>query len=399
MPQSSKLRILGKEGEWLRVEFQDLSGFVLRYYVDFVATERKLEKKVEGTTEERNVTNTRLFGRAKAVVKLRSGPGTKFPTTRILPSNLVMEVIGQKDVWVQIKTIGRTGYIHTNFVNFETREVIHADDKESAQFSTPSIKPGKVVSSDTPTLKGPLEDQPLGIPVSQQLALNPEAPLIERLVVSTWNHYGEFLKAISKILKIDPGTALALLAVETGGRGFGNNGRMIIRFANHVFWEYWGVKNKQIFDLHFRFDPNARWKGHQWRENSQEDRWHQLNGKDQNIEWNAFGFAYNLNNTAARLSISMGRPQIMGFNYHLLGFDSVHDMYEAFLASERNQIICFFDFIKGRNMSSEKLYALQSQDFEAFASLYNGPGKAKKFGKLIKDVNILFQRIQEQRGK
>jgi hypothetical protein len=38
-------------------------------------------------------------------------------------------------------------------------------------------------------------------------------------------------------LCIDAAIAVAVLAVEAGGRAFGGDGRMIIRLENHIFYD------------------------------------------------------------------------------------------------------------------------------------------------------------------
>ena len=85
----------------------------------------------------------------------------------------------------------------------------------------------------------------------------------------------------------------------------------------------------------------------------------------------------------------------MGFNYPIIGFENVHAMYDAFNASERNQVIGFFDFVKGRTTPSRRLEALKQLDFVEFARLYNGSGQAKKYGGLIKDVFDIFHQLTD----
>ena len=47
-------------------------------------------------------------------------------------------------------------------------------------------------------------------------------------------------------------------------------------------------------------------------------------------EWSVFEFARTFDDDAAKLSISMGLPQIMGFNYRSVGYESVDAMFDAF---------------------------------------------------------------------
>jgi len=92
-------------------------------------------------------------------------------------------------------------------------------------------------------------------------------------------------------------------------------------------------------------------------------------------------FARRLDDTAALNSISMGAPQIMGFNFSSLGFASVQDMFEKFSKDIRYHIIGFFDFVAA---TKPMLEALKKQDFSGFAKLYDGAGQAEKYGSWVK---------------
>jgi len=135
--------------------------------------------------------------------------------------------------------------------------------------------------------------------------------------------------SLSNQLDIDPGVAIAVFAVESGGRGFGTDGRLLIRFENHIFYEYWGKHNIMKFNQHFRYAPTQTWTGHQFRRSNSQG-WLDVHIRQQNREWEGFEFANQLSSTDAKLSISMGAPQIMGFNYRWVGFSSVHEMLETF---------------------------------------------------------------------
>ncbi len=99
------------------------------------------------------------------------------------------------------------------------------------------------------------------------------------------------------MIKVDTAAAVAVLCVESRGRGFGPYGRMIIRFENHVFWRRWGKKHRDVFDAHFGFDTERRWKNHVFRKSVQ-GRWTRFHG-NQEQEWRVFEFARALNESAA----------------------------------------------------------------------------------------------------
>src|SRR6185437_10137837 len=110
----------------------------------------------------------------------------------------------------------------------------------------------------------------------------------------------------------------------------------IIRFENHIFFDEWGAQSPEVFARYFLFGPDARWQGHLWRPSSTE-AWREFHG-DQQSEWRVFELACGLDDTAAKRAISMGAPQIMGFNYGAIGYGSVQEMFDAFSRSERAQL-------------------------------------------------------------
>lgn len=132
----------------------------------------------------------------------------------------------------------------------------------------------------------------------------------------------------------------AVEAVESSSSGFLKDGRLVIRFEPHVFLKYAGKP--------------APLPG---------------NG------WDAYNAAYALNPTAAMLSTSFGRYQIMGFNYALCGYKSVQAFVAAMNQSESNQLNAFVAFVKARKLADE----LARKDWNGFAYGYNGAGYAASY--------------------
>jgi hypothetical protein len=251
------------------------------------------------------------------------------------------------------------------------------------------------------TLGDDVATVPLEAPAEKRLRVNPKDPLLNRLAADIWNRYGNLIGAISNLLSIEPAVAIAVFAVESGGKCFGPDGRMIIRFENQIFFDQWGKHNQARFQQHFSFNPQQRWLDHKWRP-TPDEAWRPVDAANfhgvQSREWEVFNFARTLNDTAAKNSISMGAPQIMGFNFSIIGYESVQQMFDAFAASERAQIVGFFDFVQGPAPNSRRILALQQQDFNTFASLYNGPGQAAKYGGLIKTTFDAFNQMKAAAG-
>jgi hypothetical protein len=91
----------------------------------------------------------------------------------------------------------------------------------------------------------------------------------------------------------------------------------------------------------------------------------------------------------------MSSAQIMSFNYATLGYDTVQQMFDAFSASERDQILGFFAFIRGRTSESRRIAALQALDFVTFAQLYNGAGQAVQYGAAIQSAYDTFYKLRQ----
>jgi predicted flap endonuclease-1-like 5' DNA nuclease len=227
-------------------------------------------------------------------------------------------------------------------------------------------------------------------PEEQRVAVTPDLTGTEHRVALTWNRLGGLLQRLADQLAIDPGIAVAVLTVESGGRAFGSEGRMIIRFENHVFHGYWGQHHPNVFARHFTFNSNQRWRDHTWRP-STDQPWRRFHG-DQNSEWEVLGFACTLADTAARLSISMGGPQIMGFNYAAIGYPSVQEMFDAFATSERSQVDGLFHYARSRGQAA--ILALRNLDFTRFARFYNGSGQEEYYGSLIRQAYEAYRRLR-----
>ncbi len=230
----------------------------------------------------------------------------------------------------------------------------------------------------------------LALPSTQRLDFASAKNNIEKRVVRTWNRYNYLLIKVADLLGIEPAVATAVLAAQADRRGFARNGRLVIRFENHIFYEKWGQQNEGAFRQHFRFDADRPWTKHQWRPGPDAD-WRDCH-RNQAAEWEVFDFACTLDETAAKLSTGLGLAQMMGLNYAAIGYESVGQMFDALASSERYQILAVFDLIAGPSAHSRQLEALQDQDLLAFAALHYGNRQAARYGSV---VHSLFQAFQE----
>jgi hypothetical protein len=311
---------------------------------------------------DQGTTTTRL--------NLRTGPGTENPSLTVLPAGTPLSIIEERGDWLRVAAVGRDGFVHGSFVARETQ----------------AVPTGLNGASDDP-----LPGVSLTPPSSQLIKLGPRATAGEKTVATTWNSSGGVLSALATQMKFDTGAAVAVFCTESGGNCF-QNGRMIIRFENHHFLRHWGKNHRPVFDAHFQFSAQKPWQAHMWRR-SESDAFDMVH-RDQNSEWNCFQFARTLDDTAAKMSISMGGPQILGSNYTEAGFESVDDMFDAFSSGEKRQIVAFFDFLQGVGTHPPKVLALQKLDFMRFAELYNGPGNAAVYSERLSMSYEAFQRLR-----
>lgn len=345
-------------------------------------------------------------GLAYPGLRLRSGPTTASDTLayeasgtrlRVLEAeNVARPKVGIFNQWIRVRDReSREGYVAAWYVEPAPALAPVPEPVTPAEPTPPAPAPISTVKRVKKSVGDGLENVPLPASDAAKLAAKPSDSPTHRLAVDIWNRYGSLLDALSKALNIEPAVAVATLAVESGGQAFGPDGKMIIRFENHIFYNQWGKNNQAKFGQHFAYNSSQPWTGHKWRPASNE-AWRPTNLAEfhgsQAREWEVFNFATTLNDTAAKMSISMGAPQIMGFNFSLIGFASVQDMFNAFTAGEREHIISFFDFVQ--YVSPNAVKALQARDFKTFATYYNGSGQAVMYGNLIKTSYDAFNQLR-----
>lgn len=371
--RNTPVTLKNKQGDWYEVEVGRDQGFIFATLIvpDGEATTNPIETVVEGGSSDSAST-----GRTTTILNMRSGPGLAHAIIRELPLGTDVTILEADDVWFKVKQGGLTGYVHSGFLTLDNEKMADGFiDREGG--------------SEQP----PLDQTPSSPAVEELIVISRNMTNAERSVAVTWNRFGGLFATLGAQLGIDPGVAVAVFVAESGGAGF-INGRMVIRFENHIFNSKWGKQNPEQFNRHFQFDPRMIWQGHKWRPN-ESSPWRGFHG-NQDAEWEVFNFARTLSDTAAKLSISMGGPQIMGFNHHALGFESVHQMFDAFNSSEENQIIGFFDFVRGPGTDVRRITALKRRDFETFASLYNGPGQAATYASIIGALFETFERLRNK---
>jgi len=227
------------------------------------------------------------------------------------------------------------------------------------------------------------KDSPLlnRVPLASSIVISRTWPTIRRELAKTYNRVGGLIRALAKEVGIDVPSVLAVWHIESGGQPH-TVGFAIIRFENHKFYEHWGKYNASVYNQHFRFDPNAKWKHHQFRENTSKPFQNVHDGQAR--EYQALNFAIRLaGENPALQSISIGGPQILGENYRTLGYSSPREMYDAFQHSERAHVLGFFDFClhAPKPRPGDLMRYLHARQWQKFAKYYNGPGQVTAYAK------------------
>lgn len=170
---------------------------------------------------------------------------------------------------------------------------------------------------------------------------------------------------------LDPNVLMAILDIESGA-AFGEGGRLIIRFEAHIFKAQLG--NDVLFAQFLKIADERPWAQPQYYSEQMGGDLKVIHTGGQESEWAAFDTAQRIDANAALRSISMGRPQIMGFNAARVGYASAQAMFDAFANradGESAQIVAFINYL----LSDPALVrAVKERDWRTIAAAYNGSG-------------------------
>lgn len=332
--------------EWYQIVIKNKqSAFVYKKYIDIVREEKN------GIIQA----NT---------LNVRSQPNTESDVLGKLTKGDIVNILQELTDWLKINYKGSEAFIYKQYVDTTEIPVALNPIVGSTSFFYERKDLATVVLES---------DRKIVIP----------SGFHEAIAANIWNNYGGIIEKISEELKIDVATSIAVLCVESSGKGF-NGDKMIIRFENHVMDMFWGKNNIDEFNEYFKYDKASRRNGHYYRE-SKDGEWIVCH-TNQDTEWKVFEFAKTLDQTAALKSISMGAPQVMGFNYKFIGYESPQKMFENFNLDIRFHLLALFDFCKYK---PERIRFLQNRDFYSFSLEYNGPSAPKEYEqRLLKYFNI-----------
>ena len=350
------LLIANTSDEWYQIVYNEKTAYVYKKYVSILPRFSK--------------------GQINASkLNVRSQPDTHSEILGKVYKGDIVTIIKEYNEWHKIDFKGKAAFVFKKYVktNFDEDSTSNEEKKNE----TPSSEKYFYQREDLAKIQ--LEpDNKIPVPTGYK----------EKIAARTWNKFGGLIKVISNELDFEVESALAVLCVESGGKGFVND-RMIIRFENHVMDIYWGKKgNENEFAKFFDYDRKSRRNKHQFR-SKKNGEWEKCH-TNQDMEWKVFEFARKLSEKHAIYSISMGAPQVMGFNYKSIGFSSPQEMFEYFNKGIRYHLLALFDFCKYK---PERIEYLQKKDFYSFSREYNGSSAPKQYEKRIKEYYDIFKKL------
>jgi len=370
------VNIIGSSDEWYWISTSLGKAYCMKEYID-------IQEKIEKILVEARVLNVRSFYSTDASIL-----GT-------VKKGDIMVVLTKHTNWYGIDFNGKTGYVSADYVT------LLDDSSSSSSSSTTTTDNSKKNTSNNTTNNTKKEETREYYHSRKDLAKVDLAPKKQlstegqdkygKVAVKTWNNFGNIISVISKELGIEVERALAVICVESGGSAFSSDGRMLIRFENHVFYSYYGAKSdekKEKFDEHFTFDEKSRRNGHKYRAKKSDEWITSHNG--QSTEWESLEIARKLGDTEALYSISMGAPQVMGFNYKMIGYSSVQDMFNAFSKDIRYHVMALFDFIACNNT---RVQYLITGDFLSFAKAYNGLAAPEAYEARLNQYYEIYKKL------
>lgn len=162
------------------------------------------------------------------------------------------------------------------------------------------------------------------------------------------------LIAAASVLNVDLATIYAVTQVECNGYGFLDSGKPAILYERHIMRRRLLAKKLSAIGYSASL-VNTKTGGY-------------VGGLGEYVRLDE---AIKIDRECALESCSWGAFQVMGFNWDLMGYDSVDHFTGEMAISEGKHLDAFVRFV-GSRINSAMLKALQRKDWAAFAKLYNG---------------------------
>lgn len=232
--------------------------------------------------------------RTTRLLILHTQPSPTSDVHNRIPKGRIVNILQFEDGWMFVQDQEEPttlGYVEVATMKFDRGRPNNLPPTPTE--ATPEPEP-------TPTPEPTPEPTTTSVESSEDLSISPDPDQRidnaqssnEKVVARVWNKFGGLLEDLSNEYGIDVAASVAVVAVESGGRGFSTDGKMIIRFENHLFHRIWGKNNEAKYNEHFQFNQDQQWKNHMFRGAPSMD-FQAFHGSQAN-EWVVFEFARTL---------------------------------------------------------------------------------------------------------
>lgn len=129
--KGNKLMVLEKSGEWYKVEYNSLTGYVHGDYIRLESANVQLPSGSSGQPLTGNNGNVIAQGTvATSVLNVRSGAGTAFGVIGKLTRNTKIDILEKAGSWYKIKYGSTIGYVHGNYIKLVFNDAASRGDQQ-----------------------------------------------------------------------------------------------------------------------------------------------------------------------------------------------------------------------------------------------------------------------------
>ena len=129
LPKGATAAKLGTSGNWVKVKYKDVTGYVYNSYVTDVNTSSSSDSESSKTVY---ITASSL--------NVRSGPSTSYDAIGSLKKGASVKTYGSTDGWYKIKYNGKTAYISAKYTSTKAPSGNSSSDSSSASSDTTTKK-------------------------------------------------------------------------------------------------------------------------------------------------------------------------------------------------------------------------------------------------------------------
>ena len=184
----------------------------------------------------------------------------------------------------------------------------------------------------------------------------------------------EDIATVAHDFGIEEAALMAVIKVESSGKGFDKIGRPKALFERHHFYKHLKANADKQYEAVTAGLAYPKWGEKPYPKGS-------------DAVYDEIMRACEIDEHAALLSTSWGLGQIMGSNHAMAGCESVEYMVESAMHSEHNQLVQMVKFIEAAGLINK----LKFRDWAGFSKGYNGPAyETNRYDKKLEEAYTEF---------